>query len=222
MEAICKVWTSCFWTRNGEKEGKTAPSSIMGCVGSPVPWLRWAKLRLMACVQIKKCVSECVSVREIYQRMLCKTANVNFVQNCNLFQTLFLNKLVFNSNLQMILSRKKNPNYKAASQQLAVHSFAPEFIKLSTSDCAPVCSVQCSGATAQGGSIMIKRRTRRLSHAITLHYGSQDFKVKMNGSSSTWRLHISSFFSLFVSFFFLEDRAVCPPPPPSPHRFLFC
>lgn len=92
-----------------------------------------------------------------------------------------------------------------------MHSFAPEFIKLSTSDCAPVCSVQCSGATAQGGSIMIKRRTRRLSHAITLHYGSQDFKVKMNGSSSTWRLHISSFFSLFVSFFFFGRQGRLPP-----------
>lgn len=46
----------------------------------------------------------------------------------------------------------------------------------------------------QGVSITINRQTRQLSHAITLHYGSQGFKVKMNGSSSTWRLHISSFF----------------------------
>lgn len=65
-----------------------------------------------------------------------------------------------------------------------------------------VCACMYMCATApiqrQGVSIMINRQTRRLSHAITLHYGSQDFKVKMNGSSSTWRLHISSFFFLFL------------------------
>lgn len=36
-----------------------------------------------------------------------------------------------------------------------------------------------------GVSIMINRPTRQLSHAITLHHGSQDLKVKTNGSSST-------------------------------------
>lgn len=45
----------------------------------------------------------------------------------------------------------------------------------------------------QGLSIMINRQTRQLSHTITLHYSSQDLKVKMNGSSSTRRLHISLF-----------------------------
>lgn len=70
----------------------------------------------------------------------------------------------------------------------------------------------CVCATAlpwwQGVSIMINRQTRRLSHAITLHYGSQDFKVKMNGSSSTWRLHISSFFCFFSLFYFLEETCL--------------
>ncbi len=77
----------------------------------------------------------------------------------------------------------------------------------------------CACATApprwQGVSIMINRQTRQLSHAITLHYGSQDFKVKMNGSSSTWRLHISSFFSLlFLSLlFFGGDLSLFSQPP---------
>lgn len=73
--------------------------------------------------------------------------------------------------------------------------------------CARVCTWVCTGAYMcaiaappwQGVSIMINRQTRQLSHAITLHYGSQDFKVKMNGSSLTWRLHISSFFVFSLS-----------------------
>lgn len=62
-----------------------------------------------------------------------------------------------------------------------------------------VCTCAAEAPRWQVVSIMINRQTRQLSHAITLHYGSQDFKVKMNGSSSTWRLHISSF--LFFLFF---------------------
>lgn len=50
----------------------------------------------------------------------------------------------------------------------------------------------------QGLSIMINRQTRQLSHTITLHYSSQDLKVKTNGSSSIRTLHISLFF--FSSF----------------------
>lgn len=68
----------------------------------------------------------------------------------------------------------------------------------------------------QGASIMINRETRRLSHAITLHYGSQDFKVKMNDSSSTWRLHISSFFfflALFCLLFLGRDLYLFSQPP---------
>lgn len=44
----------------GYKRKKIASGTIMGCVCSPVSQLRWAELRLMAYVKIKKCVGECV------------------------------------------------------------------------------------------------------------------------------------------------------------------
>lgn len=60
--------------------------------------------------------------------------------------------------------------------------------------CTRVCAAE--PLRRQGWSIMINRQTRQLSHTITLHYSSQDLKVKMNGSSSTPRLHTSLFFPL--------------------------
>lgn len=90
---------------------------------------------------------------------------------------------------------------------------------------ARVCACVYMCATAppwwQGVSIMINRQTRRLSHAITLHYGSQDFKVKMNGSSSTWGLHISSFFCFLSLFYFLEETCL-PAPFCSEDHSCFC
>lgn len=76
-----------------------------------------------------------------------------------------------------------------------------------------VCAYMCARAPPwwQGVSIMINRQTRQLSHAITLHYGSQNFKVKMNGSSLTWRLHISSFFCCFSGFYSLEETCLFSP-----------
>lgn len=89
-----------------------------------------------------------------------------------------------------------------------------------------VCTWVCACATAppwwQGVSIMINRQTRQLSHAITLHYGSQDFKVKMNGSSSTWRLHISSFFCFPSLLFFGADLTIFSQPPFWCDHLCFC
>lgn len=51
-----------------------------------------------------------------------------------------------------------------------------------SSECAHVLQNHHGGV---GVSIMINRPTRQLSHAITLHHGSQDLKVKTNGSSLT-------------------------------------
>lgn len=85
---------------------------------------------------------------------------------------------------------------------VCVHMPAHFFVPLYPCICVRtwVCTCATEPPCWQGVSIMINRQTRQLSHAITLHYGSQDFKVKMNGSSSTWRLHISSFFVFFCFF----------------------
>lgn len=101
---------------------------------------------------------------------------------------------------------------------VCVHMPAHFFVPLYPCICVRtwVCTCATEPPCWQGVSIMINRQTRQLSHAITLHYGSQDFKVKMNGSSSTWRLHISSFlfFLLFLSLlFFGEDLSLFSQPP---------
>lgn len=92
------------------------------------------------------------------------------------------------------------------------------FVSLSHSERARALQDRHGGV---GVSIMINRPTRQLSHAITLHHGSQGLKVKTNGSSSTWGLHISSFFfsSLYCAFILGEkDLSLFPLKPP----FVIC
>lgn len=71
-------------------------------------------------------------------------------------------------------------------------------------------------------SIMINWSTPRLSHAITIHYGSRGFKVKMNGSSSTRGVHISSFFCFPSPLFFPWDLSLFCPAPIAGGTFCHC